>query len=1088
MEGWKAALDLYQGDFLAGFHVYQSTSFDEWMTSQREYLRQLLLTNLYALAEAYEAIGRVDRGLVVLERLLLFEPWSEEAYQKQMLLLVALGKHTEALRRYEFCRQVLADELGATPSPELTALYKELQDTRPSRVHRDQSFSIHQRKSQTTGLATPEIVTSGVTVQTPEPSAELSRTPVEGGRWLRQAQPTGESERLPPEIVTAEVVHREENKQSWALSTNSHIQTPTAIQMRPNNLTHPLSTFIGRTDELAYLQTQVVEPDCRLLTIVGAGGMGKTSLAKALGQRLLQSQTAAFVDGIFFVSLAGIEIVKKNVDRGVPIHHRTDHGTNHGANHAIERGPGYHADISEEPEYHEAIGVAIAEEIGCDFQRQVSSWAQLQVYLRSRQLLLILDNFEQLLDTTDSIVTLLTHAPGLTIVITSRARLNVRGETLLSLNKLSLPSLPEAMMPSLATPEQVTVETDHLFRNGQHHAGNSLQVTTDINHIIEESEAVAMFTQRAQRVDPSFDLNSQNALAVIQICHLVDGLPLGIELAVSMLPFFGVALLAEELTQSLDVLEADLQDLPEDQRKLHTVFHRSWQLLTPEDQLLLAKLSIFPNTFDYQAARTITNASIPRLMSLFNQSLLNRVGDTRYTMHRSIREFARRNLQQWPQETMAVEADFARYYLDILVQSEDKFKGTEQTIVIADISREMDNIRAAWRQAVTSRMVAELHKSMQGLFLFQEGNGLFADGLDLYGHAFHVFSTLLTAQNLPPNHPLMLLVGRLQTYVGWALARLGRFAEAEVAVRTGLSRLEQTDQPVAKVFGLLVLGSTSRAGNLKEAQAFLKEGLAIIPPSREGYQGNFRIFLAELQCLLGHYTEAEQLADEGHKRLMSVDISWGLAQSQLIRGVIQLRLGRYRDAEALFEEGIALTRKRNLLYLLVDSIILCGDALRLQARLDKAAQRYQEGLHLAETYQFPFATAQAKWAQGCLAERVGDYAQAKALLTENLHRCHPSLRSKAMPTLGWALMGLGEFTEAEAYFQRIYEETLETHALPIRLESQAGLAYIAIKHAQQTGATNECQTQQLTMDLQAIAQNPATAAETRQRIHDQIIV
>ncbi|MEM7534212.1 MAG: hypothetical protein AAF639_18675 [Chloroflexota bacterium] len=108
--------------------------------------------------------------------------------------------------------------------------------------------------------------------------------------------------------------------------------------------------------------------------------------------------------------------------------------------------------------------------------------------------------------------------------------------------------------------------------------------------------------------------------------------------------------------------------------------------------------------------------------------------------------------------------------------------------------------------------------------------------------------------------------------------------------------------------------------------------------------------------------------------------------------------------------------------------------------------------------QFPFPIAQAKWVQGCLAEQVGHYAEAKILLTENLNTRYPSLRSKAMPTLGWVLMGLGEFAEKKAYFLQIHEEILHTHALPIRLEAQAGVACLTIKQSIQTGATNHCQT------------------------------
>ena len=159
------------------------------------------------------------------------------------------------------------------------------------------------------------------------------------------------------------------------------------------------------------------------------------------------------------------------------------------------------------------------------------------------------------------------------MLITSRARLNVRGETVLSLATLSLP------------------------------AADGWRT----------SEAVAMFVQRAQGFDRHFTINPDNIDPVTQICRLVDGLPLGIELATSMLPMLSCTELAQELTRSLAFLQAETRDLPADQRSLRAVFARSWQLLAPPEQTLLTKLAIFPATFHGVAAQTIAEATPPLL-------------------------------------------------------------------------------------------------------------------------------------------------------------------------------------------------------------------------------------------------------------------------------------------------------------------------------------------------------------------------------------------------------------------------------------------------------------------------------------------
>ncbi|MEM7535212.1 MAG: BTAD domain-containing putative transcriptional regulator [Chloroflexota bacterium] len=1088
LDAWQMALDLYRGDFLAGFHVHQSDPFDVWMIAQREYLRQLLLTNLYALAEAHETAGQVDKGLIVLERLLLFEPWSEEAYQKQMLLLVSLGKRVEAIHRYEICRQVLQEELGLPPSPELTSLYEELRQTKPRqnqpvspepptigmpRHSYQQTTPVYQGKpashqQRTHNQIVADASTNSVSTNSASTNSASTNSPsINNVATERTITEKTTTETVTTETITVERTFTSSNTGSDTVSdqtsTSSHrTQTP------QHNLGYPLHTFVGRKKELNHIVQQLIQPSCRLFTIIGAGGMGKTTLAQTAGLRLLETHPEAFPDGFFFISLAGIDTNEINLASDSQPNHQGD----------PQRNPPVHA--AAEPESYEAIGTVIAEQIGCDIQGQVSCWTQLQNYLRNRQLLLILDNFEQLVDARQSIVSLLTHASGLTVLVTSRVRLNVRGEKLLLLDQLSLPPQPDTAATSTSITTSIEEPAVHVE-------------SESAEDLLAQSEAFAFFVQRAQDVDPFFELDPQSAKSIVQICHLVEGLPLGIELAAGMLPLLSCTQLAEELTQSLTTLSGDISDIPEDQRSLERVFERSWSLLTPKEQGLIARLSIFPNTFSFHAAQTIMNASRPLMMSLFNQSLLKRANansgsmagdEIRYTLHRSIREFARRKLAQDAEQVKQTERDFAEYYLAFLRERLILITRKEQTTVIAQIMAEIDNVRTGWRQGVRHHLIQELTMCSTVLNHLMESQGIYADMFDLFHYAYTYYENLDMEHGYPPNHPISILLGHLQTHMAMSVARQGKAAQAERYMRASFAKLEPTDAIYPKFMCRVLLGSFLRSSNLQKAHQLLKEAKCLGESYNENTKALSIICLAEIECLLGDYRKVQQDLSQLVDVIKPLGWGWGMTLCQRLLGLAEMRMGNYVGAAACFEVCIEIAHERNMKHALADALIFMGDPLRLQGRLDDARQCYQEGLAVAEYYQFGVLIAQGRWGQGCLAEQTGNYIEAKALLANSFDKHQQSQRAKALPTLGWALMGLGEFAEAEAHFQQIYEETLETHALPIRLEAQAGLACLTLKRTQQAGTTNQGEPKQFTLDLQAIAQHPATAAETRQRVSD----
>ncbi|MCX6050615.1 MAG: BTAD domain-containing putative transcriptional regulator [Chloroflexi bacterium] len=807
----------------------------------------------------------------------------------------------------------------------------------------------------------------------------------------------------------------------------------------PHNLLAPLAKFVGRQTELAFISQRLGASDCRLLTIVGPGGMGKSSLALAAGQRLLNAERTDFPDGIFWVSLA-------EINPATPESVAQEVATDATSKEAILR----------------AITAQIEEQLG----ERITSAAQLQIYLRPRRLLLILDNFEHLLAEAAAVVTLLIQAPQIKVLITSRARLNVRGESVLTLDPLSLPT--NAYRSATSTAQ-----------------ANPNQAIQD--EVWQTSEAIAMFVQRAQQLDATFAINAATIGPVGQICQLVEGLPLGIELATSLLPSLDCTKLAAELTKSLDFLAADIHDLPQEQRTLRAVFERSWRLLSPEGQLLLARLSIFPGSFRREAAEAIVGASISLLKRLLDQSLVSRViGEDRYTLHRTVHAFAQQKLEEWPEQIEALHVQYAHFYLTFLANTEQGLTGIAYAAAAQQIQVDLDNVQTAWRRAVTHQMITALNGCFHTIHLFYEQQGFYLDSIALYEYALVHFWPIYEQQhNRSASSPaLNLLIGRLQTHFGWCNLRLGRFPQALAAYESGWSILQKEDSPIAAAVCLALWGASIKMIDPQQSAKLLDEALHLAQASGvEWLQTLIGQAFGETLFLLGDYAGAKAHLAAGYSLAKRLNWPRGLTSGAKSLGRVNLSYGYYRQAEEYLRAASGFAGQHHLKILGLESTIALGEALRLQGRLDEARLCFVESRQKVTTLGSNEFMAPVLWEEGCLAEQVGDYQTAKARFTESLAIGIPMWWSHVLPTLGWALVGLGEWEEAQTYFQKALTNADAQSRLAIRLDAQVGLAYLTTRQVSQACSADKINiAESVATVFQQVYQHPAATQETRNRI------
>ncbi|MEM7117969.1 MAG: BTAD domain-containing putative transcriptional regulator, partial [Chloroflexota bacterium] len=384
--------------------------------------------------------------------------------------------------------------------------------------------------------------------------------------------------------------------------------------------------FIDR-EELGEVISWLHEPDCRLLTVVGVGGAGKTRLVM---QTAVQ-QATLFLDGVYFVELAGLE------------------------------------DGSQVPN-------AIASSLGLTFGDAKPPQAQLEDFLRYKETLLVLDNFEHLLSdghadmAIELLLALLATASELKLLLSSRERLNLAEEWVFELQGLPFPT--DVADPALAS-----------------------------------YASIQLFQQTAVRGRRGFDWATEQT-AVVEICQLVQGLPLGIKLAAALVKGQTAVQIAQALRSNLDVLTTRLRNVPGRHRSLRATFDYSWQLLTPAEQTLLASLSLFRGGFGLEAAQVVANATLDVLTILVDKSLLSFADNNRYELHVLLREFAAERFGQ--DDLAAVRGRYSDHFLRWLGDLAEAIQGSGSKTAVFQIRYELDNIRQAWRWAVAQHRFTHL--------------------------------------------------------------------------------------------------------------------------------------------------------------------------------------------------------------------------------------------------------------------------------------------------------------------------------------------------------------------------------------------
>jgi predicted ATPase/serine/threonine protein kinase/DNA-binding CsgD family transcriptional regulator len=644
--------------------------------------------------------------------------------------------------------------------------------------------------------------------------------------------------------------------------------------VKPAPLWRVPTTFtplLGRKRDVAAIEAMLMRPEIRLLTLLGTGGIGKTRLALQVATQM----RACFADGVCFADLTS----------------------------------------TSDPTL---IPLIIAEALGIRQNVNLSIFKQVELFLRDKQLLLILDNFEQVVTAAPLIEDLLTTSLSLKIVVTSRAVLHLRAEYEYQVTPLSLPDLKGS------------------------------PASEDLAH----SAAIALFVQRAQAVLPTFRFTRANALTIAEICVQLDGIPLAIELAAARIRLLPPQALLSRLSQRFEVLSGGAVTLPTRQQTLRSTLKWSYDLLDANEQKLFRRLAVFGGGWTLEAAEALGNADhetqdapsvLNAMASLVDKSLVQQVEkegtEPRFEMLMTVREYGLDCLRENGEDEQ-IQRAHADYYLALTEEAEPELKGVQQLPWLRRLDREQENLRSALGWLISHQEVEKSSRLCVALWWFWQTRGYWSEGR----------RWLKAVLTLPGTAERTVMRARVLSAAGGLAAVQGDEAEARLLLSESVALFRELADDGGLVLPLATLGEVMiRQGDPTTGALLMEESITLCRKLGLKWElSRVLLRLGYIAWLHGDLVQTTALTQEslalarelGDKILISRALN-GLGYATWLQGDLV-------RATALAEEGLMLRRELGDKDLITSALETLGSIALSQGDLVRAIACFTEGLSVAQ--------------------------------------------------------------------------------------------------------------------------------------------
>jgi len=713
-----------------------------------------------------------------------------------------------------------------------------------------------------------------------------------------------------------------------------------------------VTPFIGRDDSLQAIQELLLKEEVRLLTVLGTGGMGKTRSLIECSKRLSLSKHP-FADGIFFVPLNMISSVS-------------------------------------------LFPSVVAKALGLSLQSSSQPKKQLLSYLQPRNLLLVLDNFEHLVEAGAFLQQVLEAAPQVKMLLSSRCALNIRSEHRYVLDGMRI------------------------------------------------EDATALFTQHAKRVQGDFD-GSELQGVIRQICETVGGLPLAIELAASWIRAIECPEILEEIHHDLEFLQSDWVDLPERQKSMNAIFEHTWSMLSPKEQEALALVSLFQGTFSFQNTRKIMSISSRILLGLVDKTLLKRKRDGRYVLHMLLKQFVVQKRVGLIDETSVLQQYF-EYYLDMVRKHERHFMGTSLSRTMEQFFLEQADILKAWELAVEAEALDLLLAAAPGLSYFLRHSGLVSIGKELFARAADVVQR--SSQGYEEAQQLPFLLYQLECAFEYSdmqetqllLERIKTFQKGLQVDRKLFVRMEEVE-------ARLLL----REGKYPGSITLFEDVLAYYQEQKDP-AGCSRIWtrLGHIYFMKGEYERLLELLSMALEHDRKAGFQSGVSQKLNLLGMGYRELGDLQQAKTCLEESLSTAVKHKLRIDEARTTANLGSLYRALQDFNEALKYHQKSYQLGVDLGLRAFRTSSLVNMGIIFIQTGRFQEAEDVLLRGLQG-----REEVQDTgkigviqgnLGALYMMMGQNKQAEKYLKMAFQS-----------ETQAGHLIKAVRY---TGILGELYAQQ----------------------------